>query len=69
MVTMATPDLWLSQDRLVTVDRPRLIAFELRDGKYQTVADVTGSDEFRATSPFPVAIRPAVLTRTGRLTG
>jgi Uma2 family endonuclease len=49
-------------------DRPRLIAFELRDGKYQTVAEVTGSDEFRATSPFPVAIRPAVLTRTGPLT-
>jgi len=50
-------------------DRPRLIAFELRDGKYQTVADVSGSDEFCATLPFPVAIRPAVLTRTGPLTG
>jgi hypothetical protein len=49
-------------------DRPRLIAFELNEGKYQTVADVTGSDEFRATLPFPVAIRPAVLTRTGPLT-
>jgi Uma2 family endonuclease len=50
-------------------DQPRLIAFELRDGKYETVADVSGSDEFRATLPFPVAIRPAVLTRTGPLTG
>jgi Uma2 family endonuclease len=49
-------------------DRPRLIAFELQDGKYQTVADVTGSDVFRATLPFPVAIRPAALTRTGPLT-
>jgi Uma2 family endonuclease len=50
-------------------DRPRLIAFELRNGKYQTVADVTGPDEFRATSPFAVTIRPDVLTRTGPLTG
>jgi len=49
-------------------ERPRVIAFELRDGKYQEVADVSGPDEFRATSPFPVAFRPAVLTRTGPLT-
>lgn len=60
------PAYWIFE---ADTDRPRLIAFELRDGKYQTVADVTGADEFRATSPFPVAILPAALTRTGPLTG
>jgi Uma2 family endonuclease len=59
------PDYWIVE---AVSDRPRLIAFELRDGKYQTVADVTGSDEFRATSPFGVTIRPAELVRTGPLT-
>jgi Uma2 family endonuclease len=49
--------------------RPRLVALELRDGHYQTAADVVGSDEFRATLPFGVAFRPAVLIRTGPLTG
>jgi Uma2 family endonuclease len=49
-------------------DWPRLIVYELRDGKYQTVAEVSGSDQFRAASPFPVSIRPAILTRTGPLT-
>jgi Uma2 family endonuclease len=60
------PAYWIIEAH---AEQPRLIAFELQDGKYQTVADVSGSEEFRATSPFPVAIRPAVLPRTGPLTG
>jgi hypothetical protein len=48
-------------------ENPRLIAFELRDGKYETVAEVTGDEQFRATLPFPVTIRPATLVRTGPL--
>jgi Uma2 family endonuclease len=48
-------------------DRPRLIAFELRDEKYQVVADVTGDDQWHATRPFPVTIMPAALVRTGPL--
>jgi hypothetical protein len=47
--------------------RPRMVAFELRNGRYHTAADVVGADEFRATLPFSVAIRPAVLMRTGPL--
>jgi len=42
-------------------DRPRLIVFELRDGKYPEVANVTGDEEFEAKLPFPVTIRPAQL--------
>lgn len=60
----AIPAYWIVE---ADPDRPRLIAFELRNGKYQTVADVTSSDEFRATSPFGVSIRPAALVRTGPL--
>lgn len=60
----AIPAYWIVE---ADPDRPRLIAFELRNGKYQTVPDVTSSDEFRATSPFGVSIRPAALVRTGPL--
>ncbi len=48
-------------------DQPRLIVFELRDGKYEQVADVSGDEQFHATLPFPVTIRPATLVRTGPL--
>jgi Uma2 family endonuclease len=58
------PSYWIVEpDR----DKPRLIVFELRDGKYEQVADVTGDEEFHATQPFPVTIRPSVLVRTGPL--
>jgi Uma2 family endonuclease len=50
-------------------DRPRLIAHELDDGKYDVVADLTGEDEFRASAPFEVNFRPAMLVTTGPLPG
>jgi Uma2 family endonuclease len=46
---------------------PRLVAFELRDGKYETVAEVTGDEQFHATLPFSVTIRPSALVRVGPL--
>jgi len=58
------PSYWIVEpDR----DRPRLIAFELRDGKYEQIAEVTGDEQFRAERPFPVTIRPSSLVRTGQL--
>ncbi len=43
------------------VDQPELIAFELRDGRYEQVARVTGDRPFHATVPFGVEIVPARL--------
>ena len=50
------------------VDQPELIAFELREGRYQQVAHVTGGKAFPAQRPFPVEIVPARLV-AGRLPG
>jgi Uma2 family endonuclease len=43
------------------VNQPVLIAFELRDGRYQQVARVTGGKAFPAQRPFPVEIVPSRL--------
>jgi Uma2 family endonuclease len=43
------------------VDQPELIAFELRDGRYEQVAHVRGRQPFRAQRPFPVEVVPASL--------
>jgi len=43
------------------VDQPELIAFELRDGRYEQVAHATGARAFRAERPFPVEVVPASL--------
>jgi len=43
------------------VDQPELIAFELRDGRYEQVAHVTGNKPFRAQRPFAVEVVPACL--------
>jgi Uma2 family endonuclease len=43
------------------VDQPELIAFDLRDGRYEQVAHVTGNKPFRAQKPFPVEIVPSQL--------
>jgi Uma2 family endonuclease len=43
------------------VDQPVLMAFELREGRYERVAHVTGGKPFRAQRPFGVDIVPARL--------
>jgi Uma2 family endonuclease len=42
-------------------DQPELIAFDLRDGRYERIAHVRGSQPFRAQLPFPVEVVPARL--------
>jgi len=42
-------------------DQPEVIAFELRDGRYEQVARVRGGQVFRATRPFDVEVVPARL--------
>ncbi|MGL5816583.1 MAG: Uma2 family endonuclease, partial [Phycicoccus sp.] len=46
-----TPAYWL-----VDPEEPRLIAHELRDGRYTVVADVAGDDAAVLTVPFDVTI-------------
>lgn len=46
---------------VIDPDEPRLIAWELRDGKYVEVANVAGHDTWHATLPFPVTITPSAL--------
>jgi Uma2 family endonuclease len=43
------------------LEQPELIAFELRDGRYEQIAHVTSSKAFRAKRPFPVEVVPARL--------
>ncbi len=43
------------------VDKPELIAFELRDGRYEQVAQVMGDECFQAARPFPVEVVPSQL--------
>jgi Uma2 family endonuclease len=43
------------------VDKPELIAFELRDGRYEEVAHVAGDESFAASRPFPVDVMPSLL--------
>jgi Uma2 family endonuclease len=42
---------------------PRLRAWQLIDGDYVEIADISGEEEWTAEAPFPVTIRPADLTR------
>jgi Uma2 family endonuclease len=48
-------------------DRPQLTAFELRDGRYEIAAAVSGDEPFEARLPFPVAVRPSQLVSTAPL--
>jgi Uma2 family endonuclease len=41
--------------------RPELIAFELRDGRYEVAARVSGDEVFAARRPFVVEVVPARL--------
>jgi Uma2 family endonuclease len=43
------------------VDKPELIAFELRDSHYEQIAQVAGDQPFAATQPFPVEMTPSQL--------
>ena len=47
--------------------RPDLTVFELRAGKYELVAQVSGDDAFEAALPFPVTVVPSALVTTGPL--
>jgi Uma2 family endonuclease len=42
---------------------PRLRVWELRDDEYVEIADVSGDEEWTATEPYEVTVRPADLTR------
>jgi hypothetical protein len=44
-----------------SLDKPRLVAHELRRGSYRQVADISGDEAFTATRPFPVEIVPSAL--------
>jgi Uma2 family endonuclease len=46
---------------VVDPDVPRLVAWELRDGVYVEVADVSGDEAFAASVPFDVTVTPAAL--------
>jgi Uma2 family endonuclease len=43
-------------------DRPELTVFELRDGRYQQIAQATETNALRIEHPFPVRLVPAELT-------
>jgi Uma2 family endonuclease len=58
------PAYWIAEP---DPDRPRLIAFELRGGKYRVAADVGADEQWDAEFPFPVTIKPAALVQTGPL--
>ncbi len=44
-----------------SLDKPRLVALELRRGSYHQVAELSGDEVFRATRPFAVEIVPTAL--------
>jgi Uma2 family endonuclease len=46
--------------------RPELTVFELRDGRYQQIAQASGSNALRVERPFPVELAPAELTLAPR---
>jgi hypothetical protein len=46
---------------LPDLGKPELIAFELRRGQYEQVAQVSGDEVFAAVRPFPVEVVPSRL--------
>jgi Uma2 family endonuclease len=46
---------------VVDPDELRLVAWELRDGVYLQVADVSGEEGWTAHSPYPVTVVPSAL--------
>lgn len=66
-------DLLLKRDRyeragvgsywVVDPDEPRLVAWELRSGRYEQVADVAGEQSWTSTHPLVVTLTPALLRK------
>jgi len=57
------PAYWIVEpDR----DKPKLLVFELRGGRYQEVARVAGDEAFQAELPFPVTVTPSALVQACR---
>jgi Uma2 family endonuclease len=52
------PSYWI-----IDPDEPSMIAYELRDGRYATIGEATGSASLTLERPFPVMIIPADLIR------
>jgi Uma2 family endonuclease len=52
------PAYWIVEPDL---DHPELTVFELRSGRYERTAHVTGDQEYRAAVPFPVTVVPSGL--------
>jgi hypothetical protein len=46
---------------VVDPDEPAFRAWDLIDGRYAKVADVSGDDAVELRKPFPVLVRPAAL--------
>jgi Uma2 family endonuclease len=44
-----------------TIDRPELIAYDLRNGRYEEVAHVRDDQVFRTQRPFPFDVAPVHL--------
>jgi Uma2 family endonuclease len=44
-----------------SLEKPRLVAYELRRDAYRQIADVSGDQMFAASKPFPVEIVPSAL--------
>ena len=44
-----------------SLDKPRLVVFELSQGRYEQVADVGGDEAIEAARPFPVRVVPSAL--------
>jgi Uma2 family endonuclease len=42
---------------------PRLRVWELRDGEYVEVADISGDEEWTAEAPYPMTVRPSELLK------
>jgi hypothetical protein len=63
MGVMTVPDVWSSQNRILTVeDMENMPDDEFRN---EQAAHVTGHEEYRAAAPFAVSIVPAALVRVG----
>jgi hypothetical protein len=44
--------------------KARLHVWHLQNGVYLPVAEVTGEEQYRASMPYPVTVRPADLVRS-----